>query len=129
MSNICNRSPVLPHNKAESLALGFTGDACEGCGQLTLLVEKNNLCAFFSCQWCGYRYGSEPLITVSPTPIHEISLARAKGYVGQACEECGNFTLVVEDGHLKCDTCGEIHTRPETPLAQARFDEILAAKR
>jgi ribonucleoside-diphosphate reductase alpha chain len=32
--------------------------------------------------------------------------ARAKGYEGEACAECGNFTLVRNGTCLKCDTCG-----------------------
>ncbi len=32
--------------------------------------------------------------------------ARMKGYVGEACPECANFTLVRNGTCLKCDTCG-----------------------
>src|SRR5215211_2498424 len=32
--------------------------------------------------------------------------AKAKGYEGEACAECGNFTLVRNGTCLKCDTCG-----------------------
>ncbi|MGZ5842916.1 MAG: TSCPD domain-containing protein, partial [Xanthobacteraceae bacterium] len=32
--------------------------------------------------------------------------AKAKGYVGEACTECFNFTLVRNGTCLKCDTCG-----------------------
>jgi ribonucleoside-diphosphate reductase alpha chain len=32
--------------------------------------------------------------------------ARAKGYEGEACGECGNFTLVRNGTCMKCDTCG-----------------------
>jgi len=32
--------------------------------------------------------------------------ARAKGYEGEACSDCGNFTLVRNGTCLKCDTCG-----------------------
>ncbi|MBX9760485.1 MAG: vitamin B12-dependent ribonucleotide reductase [Beijerinckiaceae bacterium] len=32
--------------------------------------------------------------------------ARMKGYVGEACPECQNFTLVRNGTCLKCDTCG-----------------------
>ncbi len=34
------------------------------------------------------------------------SIAKMKGYVGDACGECGNFTLVRNGTCLKCDTCG-----------------------
>jgi ribonucleoside-diphosphate reductase alpha chain len=32
--------------------------------------------------------------------------ARMKGYEGDNCAECGNFTLVRNGTCLKCDTCG-----------------------
>jgi ribonucleoside-diphosphate reductase alpha chain len=32
--------------------------------------------------------------------------ARIKGYEGEACGDCGNFTLVRNGTCLKCDTCG-----------------------
>jgi ribonucleoside-diphosphate reductase alpha chain len=32
--------------------------------------------------------------------------ARIKGYEGEACGECGNFTLVRNGTCMKCDTCG-----------------------
>ncbi|MFD2248801.1 ribonucleoside-diphosphate reductase alpha chain [Pseudochelatococcus lubricantis] len=32
--------------------------------------------------------------------------ARLKGYEGEACTECGNFTLVRNGTCLRCDTCG-----------------------
>ncbi|HUB63495.1 MAG TPA: vitamin B12-dependent ribonucleotide reductase [Methylocella sp.] len=34
------------------------------------------------------------------------SQARLKGYTGEACGECGNFTLVRNGTCLKCNTCG-----------------------
>lgn len=36
----------------------------------------------------------------------KIRQAKAKGYEGDACTECGNFTLVRNGTCLKCDTCG-----------------------
>ena len=33
-------------------------------------------------------------------------IARAKGFEGAACDECGNFTLVRNGTCLKCNTCG-----------------------
>ena len=32
--------------------------------------------------------------------------ARAKGYEGHSCDECGNFTLVRNGTCMKCLTCG-----------------------
>ncbi len=38
--------------------------------------------------------------------MDRIHQARAKGYVGDACNECGNFTLVRNGTCTKCLTCG-----------------------
>ncbi|HEY9550038.1 MAG TPA: vitamin B12-dependent ribonucleotide reductase [Kiloniellaceae bacterium] len=40
------------------------------------------------------------------TKLARIREARIKGYEGEACGECGNFTLVRNGTCLKCDTCG-----------------------
>jgi ribonucleoside-diphosphate reductase alpha chain len=42
--------------------------------------------------------------TTSRTTIREE--ARAKGYTGEQCTECNNFTLVRNGTCLKCETCG-----------------------
>ena len=47
---------------------------------------------------------SQVAMDVAVAPIVE---ARLKGYEGDACRECGNFTLVRNGTCLKCDTCGE----------------------
>lgn len=38
--------------------------------------------------------------------LDRIREARMKGYEGDNCAECGNFTLVRNGTCLKCDTCG-----------------------
>jgi ribonucleoside-diphosphate reductase alpha chain len=38
--------------------------------------------------------------------LDQIREARMKGYEGDNCAECGNFTLVRNGTCLKCDTCG-----------------------
>lgn len=40
------------------------------------------------------------------TQLEKMQLARLKGYEGDACQECGNFTLVRNGTCLKCVTCG-----------------------
>ena len=39
-------------------------------------------------------------------PLEQIRAARLRGYEGDNCSECGNFTLVRNGTCLKCDTCG-----------------------
>ncbi len=40
------------------------------------------------------------------TVTEKRSQARLKGYTGEACGDCGNFTLIRSGTCLKCDTCG-----------------------
>lgn len=39
-------------------------------------------------------------------PSDQRSVALAKGYTGDECRDCGNFTLVRNGTCLKCETCG-----------------------
>jgi len=38
--------------------------------------------------------------------VEQSRIARMKGYEGDPCGECGNFTLVRNGTCMKCDTCG-----------------------
>ena len=38
--------------------------------------------------------------------LQQVRSARVKGHEGDACGECGNFTLVRNGTCLKCVTCG-----------------------
>ncbi len=67
---------------------------------------------------------TEPEAKLSPTEQLEVSVklgfsrptswdiasriaeAKAKGYAGEACPECGNFSLIRNGTCLKCDNCG-----------------------
>ena len=40
------------------------------------------------------------------TRLERIREAKLKGYEGDACGECGNFTLVRNGTCMKCATCG-----------------------
>lgn len=44
--------------------------------------------------------------TVSQPNRQEMEMARMKGYEGEACPECGAWTMVRNGSCLKCDTCG-----------------------
>jgi len=52
----------------------------------------------------GSQSGERSLAMRSPVEL--IAEARIKGYEGEACGECGNFTLVRNGTCLKCETCG-----------------------
>ena len=48
----------------------------------------------------------ERVIAAVDERLEQIRTARMKGYEGDSCSECGNFTLVRNGTCLKCDTCG-----------------------
>ncbi len=48
----------------------------------------------------------EPMLAPAGSNAEKRNVARMKGYTGEACTECGNFTLVRNGTCLKCDTCG-----------------------
>jgi len=43
---------------------------------------------------------------VSATAMNPATRARMQGYEGEACGECGNYTLVRNGTCMKCNTCG-----------------------
>ncbi len=49
---------------------------------------------------------SAEIMDAVDTRLDRIRAARLKGYEGDPCPECGNFTLVRNGTCLKCDTCG-----------------------
>ena len=49
---------------------------------------------------------STQLIEQIDIKLDRIREARLKGYEGDACGECGNFTLVRNGTCMKCATCG-----------------------
>jgi ribonucleoside-diphosphate reductase alpha chain len=44
--------------------------------------------------------------SAAPTKAERRAEAKAKGYEGDMCGECSNFTLVRNGTCMKCDTCG-----------------------
>ncbi|QJP13203.1 vitamin B12-dependent ribonucleotide reductase [Starkeya sp. ORNL1] len=49
---------------------------------------------------------SAPAPAANPTKAEARAIAKAKGYEGEACPECQNFTMVRNGTCLKCETCG-----------------------
>ena len=48
-----------------------------------------------------FLYSDEPPKTITTSKI-----AQMKGYSGDACQECGQFTMVRNGACLKCNACG-----------------------
>ena len=44
--------------------------------------------------------------SVGSKVLDRVAEAKMKGYEGDACGECGNFTLVRNGACLKCNSCG-----------------------
>jgi ribonucleoside-diphosphate reductase alpha chain len=51
-------------------------------------------------------FAAAPELAAPDPRAAQIDEARMKGYEGDSCGECGNFTLVRNGTCLKCDTCG-----------------------
>ena len=47
-----------------------------------------------------------PATQAAPSRADKVREARLRGYEGDSCGECGNFTLVRNGTCMKCDTCG-----------------------
>ncbi|QUS57747.1 vitamin B12-dependent ribonucleotide reductase [Pseudovibrio brasiliensis] len=50
--------------------------------------------------------GTATPAAAQPSVASQVAQARMKGYEGESCAECGNFTMVRNGTCLKCDTCG-----------------------
>ncbi|MEM9844786.1 MAG: vitamin B12-dependent ribonucleotide reductase, partial [Pseudomonadota bacterium] len=53
---------------------------------------------------------AEPVLagasSLSAAAVDKATVARMQGYEGEACGECGNYTLVRNGTCMKCNTCG-----------------------
>ena len=54
----------------------------------------------------NYEDYQENVIVKNNSKISKEIEAKIKGYEGEACGECGNFTLVRNGTCMKCNTCG-----------------------
>ncbi|SFI54642.1 vitamin B12-dependent ribonucleotide reductase [Bradyrhizobium sp. Gha] len=103
-----NDSAPSGGSKITALAHGASarvGDAIEGA--VALKQEANHDLSptekLEALQWS--KAGSAASVA-APTKAERRAEAKAKGYEGEMCSECGNFTLVRNGTCMKCDTCG-----------------------
>jgi len=54
----------------------------------------------------GYVAASTSTTTLAAATADPAAKARMQGYEGEACGECGNYTLVRNGTCMKCNTCG-----------------------
>ncbi|MCX7307092.1 MAG: hypothetical protein NTZ72_03735, partial [Afipia sp.] len=57
-------------------------------------------------QWSKAGSASAATASAGPTKADRRAEAKARGYEGDMCGECSNFTLVRNGTCMKCDTCG-----------------------
>jgi ribonucleoside-diphosphate reductase alpha chain len=70
-------------------------------------IASPTLYARHTVETAATRVITEGALAVKPrTELDRAAEARIRGYEGEACRECGNFTLVRNGTCLKCDTCG-----------------------
>ncbi len=57
-------------------------------------------------QWSRAGSGQLTAQQAAPSKAERRAEAKAKGYEGEMCGECGHFSLVRNGTCMKCDTCG-----------------------
>ncbi|MEQ1615559.1 MAG: vitamin B12-dependent ribonucleotide reductase, partial [Hyphomicrobiaceae bacterium] len=85
---------------AQGDVAGSFGSSTSSAGQ-TLMYARNTTTEVF-----GQTVTQGNLALKVDTTQELRAQARIRGYEGEDCRECGNFTLVRNGTCLKCDTCG-----------------------
>ncbi|HZV04816.1 MAG TPA: vitamin B12-dependent ribonucleotide reductase [Gemmataceae bacterium] len=81
------------------------GDAMEGAVALKQEVS-HDLSPTEKLEALQWSKSGTAAVTHVATKAERRAEAKAKGYEGEMCSECGNFTLVRNGTCMKCDTCG-----------------------
>ena len=99
---------VIPEDlRSDSIGEPGSEELDTGAEEILHMDEhRSNLVAAASVAMA--RTGAPRTVTrsVADKLASKISLARAQGYEGDACGECGSFTMVRNGTCLKCVTCG-----------------------
>lgn len=114
-----NEEPELPHLFSQATSNGFVRGRLPQlivtnggtAGNLALAHEEdlhNKTKAYRGAEQTQAKLQSSTAkITQEEAQLREQILeARAKGYEGDPCGDCGNFTMVRNGTCMKCDTCG-----------------------
>ncbi|NEW90004.1 vitamin B12-dependent ribonucleotide reductase [Rhodopseudomonas sp. WA056] len=88
-----------------ALASSRVGDALEGATALKQEVQTE-LSPTEKLEALQWSKATTAATQPAPTKAERRAEAKAKGYEGEMCSECGNFTLVRNGTCMKCDTCG-----------------------
>ena len=92
-----NKFTVLQGGAAPTMMANRTGAALEASAVGTSVTVSQSFAA---------QLQSGTSLGAPDSRIEQIRAARMKGYEGDSCSECGNFTLVRNGTCLKCETCG-----------------------
>jgi len=86
----------------------FSGGSARGELQGATALKQESEGKLSPAQQLETRTQAEPQAKAEaqPTASERRAEAKAKGYEGDSCGECGNFTLVRNGTCMKCDTCG-----------------------
>lgn len=96
---------VVSNNNVGGSVSGGVGGAVSG---NLALAEDNHTVAYLQTEQnnVNVKVGVSVQTKAANSTSEKIREARAKGYEGDACQECNNFTLVRNGTCMKCDTCG-----------------------
>ncbi|QOZ53499.1 vitamin B12-dependent ribonucleotide reductase [Bradyrhizobium sp. CCBAU 53338] len=103
-----NDSAPSGGSKVTALAHGAStrvGDAIEGAVALKQEAQ-HDLSPTEKLEALQWSKAGSAATVAAPTKAERRAEAKAKGYEGEMCSECGNFTLVRNGTCMKCDTCG-----------------------
>ncbi|MDN4982516.1 vitamin B12-dependent ribonucleotide reductase [Bradyrhizobium sp. WYCCWR 13022] len=103
-----NDSAPSGGSKVTALAHGASarvGDAIEGAVALKQEAQ-HDLSPTEKLEALQWSKAGSAASVAAPTKAERRAEAKAKGYEGEMCSECGNFTLVRNGTCMKCDTCG-----------------------
>lgn len=92
-------------SRVTSLASRGAGDALEGAVALKQEAQ-HDLSPTEKLEALQWSKAGSAAQTAVPSKAERRAEAKAKGYEGEMCGECGNFTLVRNGTCMKCDTCG-----------------------
>jgi ribonucleoside-diphosphate reductase alpha chain len=103
-------SPLVGEGRGGGKVTAFGGGRAETSGAAALKAELEHRLSpaeqLEQQQVARTQERIDPRVEARLAAAEKRAEAKAKGYEGEACGECGNFTLVRNGTCLKCDTCG-----------------------
>ncbi len=92
---------------ASSGATARHSDVAEGATALKAAEPERDLSPTEKLEAQSWsKAGTAAATSAAPTKAERRAEAKARGYEGDMCTECSNFTLVRNGTCMKCDTCG-----------------------